>query len=70
MIPPDSVLKDSHPGFVDYHVSNGDGTTWAKLFAVMETAKDKFNLEAYSVGQQSLEQVFFNFTKMQKSTDD
>ncbi|CAG7716860.1 unnamed protein product, partial [Allacma fusca] len=63
---PDCELKDSHPGFVQYHVP-GNSTKWAKLFAVMEEAKEKFNLEAYSVGQTSLEQVFFNFTKLQES---
>jgi hypothetical protein len=36
----------------------------------METAKQQFRLEAYSVGQTSLEQVFLNFTKAQVNSDD
>jgi len=35
------------------------------MFQKMEIAKEKFNLDAYSVGQTSLEQVFLNFTKAQ-----
>ncbi|CAG7827997.1 unnamed protein product, partial [Allacma fusca] len=66
---PDCELKDAHPGFVQYHVLGRD-VKWGKLFAVMENAKEEFNLEAYSVGQTSLEQVFFNFTKLQMLHDD
>jgi hypothetical protein len=39
------------------------------MFAKMEIAKEKFNLEAYSVGQCSLEQVFLSFTKGQLNVD-
>lgn len=63
------VLKDIHPGFVHYHVVNDD-VTWGQMFKTMEVAKTKFNLEAYSVGQTTLEQVFLNFTKAQINIDD
>jgi ATP-binding cassette subfamily A (ABC1) protein 3 len=66
---PHCELKDSHPGFVQYHVP-ANSAKWAQLFAVMEKAKEKFDLEAYSVGQTSLEQVFFNFTKLQESFEE
>jgi len=62
------MLKDIHPGYVHYHVTSYDAT-WGKMFAAMEVAKEKFNLEAYSVGQTSLEQVFLNFTKAQINID-
>ncbi|CAG7824302.1 unnamed protein product [Allacma fusca] len=65
---PDCELKDSHPGFVQYYVPVRNAK-WAKLFAAMEVAKEEFKLEAYSVGQTSLEQVFFNFTTGQKSAE-
>ncbi|CAG7716861.1 unnamed protein product [Allacma fusca] len=66
---PDCELKDSHPGYVQYYVP-GSSTKWARLFAVMEKAKEEFNLDAYSVGQTSLEQVFLNFTTMAKSYEE
>jgi ATP-binding cassette subfamily A (ABC1) protein 3 len=39
------------------------------MFTVMEAAKEKFNIEAYSVGQTSLEQVFLNFIKAQYNAE-
>jgi len=62
---PDCVLKDIHPGFVHYHVSPSENVSWGKMFGAMEEARAKFDLEAYSVGQTSLEQVFLNFSKAQ-----
>jgi ATP-binding cassette subfamily A (ABC1) protein 3 len=65
---PGSTLKDMHPGYVHYHVTN-PRLTWGDLFRKMEVAKSLFKLEAYSVGQTSLEQVFLNFTKSQVSDE-
>jgi ATP-binding cassette subfamily A (ABC1) protein 3 len=62
---PDSVLKDIHPGFLHYHISTSETSSWGKMFKTMEEARVKFELEAYSVGQTSLEQVFLNFSKAQ-----
>lgn len=62
---PGAALKDIHPGFVHYHIPPSQSITWGRLFETMEIAKDKFRLDAYSVGQTSLEQVFLNFAKSQ-----
>ncbi len=61
----DSVLKDIHPGFVHYHVTPSENVSWGKMFATMEEARSKYDLEAYSVGQCSLEQIFLAFAKSQ-----
>jgi len=61
---PGCILKDIHPGFVHYHVTD-TRVGWGALFSQMELAKAEFGLEAYSVGQTTLEQVFLNFTKTQ-----
>jgi len=65
---PNGSLKDIHPGFIHYHVQPSPDVTWGKLFEKMEIAKEKFKLDAYSVGQTSLEQVFLNFAKSQINT--
>lgn len=65
---PGSFLKDLHPGFVHYQVPD-HSVTWGTLFRKMEIAKIKFELQAYSVGQCTLEQVFLSFTKAQINTD-
>lgn len=62
------TLKDIHPCFVHYHIHPDENVSWGELFSAMEVAKLRFNLEAYSVGQTSLEQVFLNFTKSQINT--
>ncbi len=62
------TLKDIHPCFVHYHIHPDENVSWGQLFSAMEVAKLRFNLEAYSVGQTSLEQVFLNFTKSQINT--
>ena len=70
MIFSDAILKDIHPGFVHYHIAPSPNISWGRMFRQMEIAKDKFNLDAYSVGQTSLEQVFLNFAKAQVDIDE
>jgi len=65
---PGCQLKDVHPGYVHYHITDKN-VSWGSMFQKMEVAKSQFNLEAYSVGQTSLEQVFLNFTKAQVNSD-
>ncbi len=62
-------LKEVHPGYVHYHITEEEGVSWGEIFRKMEEAKATFRLEAYSVGQTSLEQVFLSFTKGQINND-
>lgn len=39
---------------------------WSTMFGIMESAKEQFNIESYSLSQTSLEQVFLSFTKYQR----
>ncbi|XP_066292809.1 phospholipid-transporting ATPase ABCA3-like isoform X1 [Branchiostoma lanceolatum] len=66
---PGSILKDEHYGMVHYHVKDRS-LTWAHVFGTMERAKTRFNIEDYLVSQTSLEQVFLNFAKWQRQTDE
>ncbi|CAL8072882.1 unnamed protein product [Orchesella dallaii] len=66
---PGCSIKDIHPAYVHYHIPD-EGVTWGEMFKKMEEAKALFRLEAYSVGQTSLEQVFLGFTKGQVNSDD
>lgn len=43
---------------------------WSKMFGLMEIAKSTYNIEDYSLGQTSLEQVFLFFTKYQKLAEE
>lgn len=53
-------LKDYHQGMVHYHLPDA-GQSWARIFGVMESAKTKYQIEDYSVGQTTLEQVSILF---------
>ncbi|KAJ1067367.1 hypothetical protein K5549_010485 [Capra hircus] len=66
---PGSVLEDEHQGMVHYHLP-GDGLSWAKVFGVLEKAKEKYGVDDYSVSQTSLEQVFLSFAHLQPPTED
>lgn len=54
-------LKDYHQGLVHYHLPES-GQSWARIFGLMESAKNKYQIEDYSVGQTTLEQVRIFFT--------
>lgn len=43
---------------------------WSEMFGLMESNKEDLNIEDYSLGQNSLEQVFLHFTKYQNATAD
>ncbi|XP_065780156.1 phospholipid-transporting ATPase ABCA3 isoform X3 [Muntiacus reevesi] len=66
---PGSVLEDEHQGMVHYHLP-GDDLSWAKVFGVLEKAKEKYGVDDYSVSQTSLEQVFLSFAHLQPSAED
>lgn len=61
---PQSVLKDVHQGMLHYHLTS-HVLSWANIFGIMERAKDRYNIEDYSVSQTTLEQVFLNFARAQ-----
>nr|XP_036860350.1 ATP-binding cassette sub-family A member 3 isoform X1 [Manis javanica]XP_036860351.1 ATP-binding cassette sub-family A member 3 isoform X1 [Manis javanica]XP_036860355.1 ATP-binding cassette sub-family A member 3 isoform X1 [Manis javanica]XP_036860356.1 ATP-binding cassette sub-family A member 3 isoform X1 [Manis javanica] len=65
---PGSVLEDEHQGMVHYHLP-GDDLSWAKVFGVLEKAKEKYGVDDYSVSQISLEQVFLGFAHLQPPTE-
>lgn len=61
-------FRDEYQGLITYYVPR-ENLTWSKMFGLMETAKNKFNIEDYSISQTSLEQVFLGFAKDQKDEE-
>uniref|UniRef100_A0A671G5F2 ATP binding cassette subfamily A member 3 n=1 Tax=Rhinolophus ferrumequinum TaxID=59479 RepID=A0A671G5F2_RHIFE len=66
---PGSILEDEHQGMVHYHLP-GDDLSWAKVFGILEKAKEKYGVDDYSVSQISLEQVFLSFAHLQPPGED
>ncbi|XP_012587144.1 PREDICTED: ATP-binding cassette sub-family A member 3 [Condylura cristata] len=66
---PGSVLEEEHQGLLRYHLP-GRGLSWAKVFGVLEKAKEKYGVADYAVSQTSLEQVFLGFAHLQPPAED
>ena len=60
-------LRDSHQLVLHYHIADAS-TKWSYIFDVMETAKQRLNLEDYNVSDTSLEQIFLSFALTQYNT--
>ena len=65
---PGSLLKDEHQSYIHYQLKTEE--KWSKLFGILERAKEEYNVEDYSISQTTLEQVFLNFTRAQRETDE
>ncbi|KAL3284410.1 hypothetical protein HHI36_018570 [Cryptolaemus montrouzieri] len=66
---PGCELRERHQELLTYFIKDR-GLRWSELFAILEKAKAEMNVEDYSIGQASLEQVFLTFTKSQVSNED
>nr|KAF6490078.1 hypothetical protein HJG59_010433 [Molossus molossus] len=57
---PGSTLKQESKEILNYYIPSTDNS-WAKVFGILEDAKEQFSLEDYYVSQITLEQVFLTF---------
>ncbi|CAG0900594.1 unnamed protein product, partial [Darwinula stevensoni] len=57
---PGSILKDYHRGLVTYQVID-PSLNWSRIFQLMESAKDEFHIQDYS--------VFLNFAQRQQESE-
>ncbi|KAM9583970.1 phospholipid-transporting ATPase ABCA3-like [Trichechus inunguis] len=66
---PGSVIKQENQRIVNYYIPSKDNS-WAKVFGILEEAKEEFSLEDYSISQITLEQVFLTFAYTDKAEDE
>lgn len=66
---PNSQLKEAYEGFVHIHIDEG-AVSLAKLFRIVESSKQTYSIENYTVSQTTLEQVFLNFARSQLDPDE
>ncbi|XP_077296644.1 phospholipid-transporting ATPase ABCA3-like [Arctopsyche grandis] len=62
---PDAKMIESYQGLITYYLPDIN-VRWSTIFGVMEAAKEELNIEDYSIGQTSLEQIFLQFTNDQR----
>lgn len=51
-----AVLREKHQEMLSYFIKE-QSLPWSRMFGIMETGKKQLNIEDYSLGQCSLEQV-------------
>ncbi|XP_044748783.1 phospholipid-transporting ATPase ABCA3 [Coccinella septempunctata] len=57
-------LREEHQELITYYILD-KSMAWSTMFGILERGKKELNIEDYSLGQSSLEQVFLTFTKHQ-----
>ncbi|KAK5642701.1 hypothetical protein RI129_008868 [Pyrocoelia pectoralis] len=60
-----AVIREKHQELLTFYIRD-KSLPWSKMFGIMERGKQMLNIEDYSLGQSSLEQVFLTFTKHQR----
>lgn len=53
---PSAELREQHQEMITYYIADA-GMPWSRMFGIMENAKISLEIEDYSIGQTSLEQV-------------
>lgn len=61
---PNSHLKEAHDGFLHIQIDQAD-LSLANLFRVIDSCKEMYSIENYTVSQTTLEQVFLTFALSQ-----
>ncbi|RZB38621.1 ATP-binding cassette sub-family A member 3-like, partial [Asbolus verrucosus] len=62
---PGAQLKEKYQELLSYQLIN-NLIPWSRMFGILERSKRELNIEDYSLGQCSLEQVFLSFTRYQR----
>jgi hypothetical protein len=62
-------LKEAYEGYVHIHV-NENNLSLGALFSTMESCKEKYHIENYTVSQTTLEEVFLTFAESQLDPDE
>ncbi|ESP01294.1 hypothetical protein LOTGIDRAFT_212836 [Lottia gigantea] len=64
-----AVLLEQHNNMVQYQLKTSS-LSLAKLFSSLQSAKQEYHIEDYSVTQTTLDQVFINFAKKQTDIEE
>ncbi|XP_068631845.1 phospholipid-transporting ATPase ABCA3-like [Battus philenor] len=61
-----SKLMEEYQGLLTYYLPDRS-VAWSKMFGLLERAKEDYEIEDYCISQTTLEQIFLQFTKYQKT---
>lgn len=61
---PTATIREKYQELLTYYITD-KSIKWSKMFGIMERGKREINIEDYSIGQASLEQVMLSLFKFQ-----
>ena len=68
---PGSTLEFEGEGMLNYRIERSTpGATLGNIFGLLESSREVLKLDDYSVGQATLEQIFINFARTQRSDEE
>lgn len=68
---PGSTVEFEGEGMLNYRIEKSTpGATLGNIFGLLESSKELLKLDDYSVGQATLEQIFINFARTQRSDEE
>lgn len=57
------IIRETYQELIHCYLPSNNQTKWSSLFDLMESAREAFQIEEYSIKQTSLEQVFITMAK-------
>ncbi|XP_061399278.1 phospholipid-transporting ATPase ABCA3-like [Musca vetustissima] len=62
---PQSILQENYMGILTFYIPLSS-IKWSQIFGLMESNRDRLNIEDYSISQTTLEEIFLEFAKYQR----
>ncbi|XP_053689710.1 phospholipid-transporting ATPase ABCA3-like [Sabethes cyaneus] len=62
-----AVLQEGYQDSLSFHIPQSN-LRWSTMFGLMQSSRERLEIEDYALGQTSLEQVFLYFTKYQRES--
>ncbi|XP_066919865.1 ATP-binding cassette sub-family A member 2-like [Clytia hemisphaerica] len=62
------IMKECHNNLVQYQIPSSSECNLSQIFSTMEEITERFDIEDYSVRQTSLDNVFVNFARNQRES--
>ncbi|XP_073830693.1 ATP binding cassette subfamily A member 3 isoform X2 [Musca autumnalis] len=62
---PQAILQENYQGILTFYIPLSS-IKWSQIFGLMESNRDRLNIEDYSISQTTLEEIFLEFAKYQR----
>lgn len=59
------LSRENYQGILTFYIPLSS-IKWSQIFGLMESNRDRLNIEDYSISQTTLEEIFLEFAKYQR----